>query len=103
MNLRHAAAFALVGWYLLEPPHVGEDGSPDKGVPLAQWEQMGSYTSAEECNADRESFTKRDQQEYNLSLRSKPPQFSLPTDAARAPKSSAAVCIATEDPRLKKE
>ena len=35
MNICHAAALALVGWYLMVPPHVGENGHPDAGVPLA--------------------------------------------------------------------
>ncbi len=99
---RRATTLALGGWLLIVPPHIGENGQPDKGAPLAKWEQMGSYNSAEECAADRESFIKRDQKEYNLSLRSHPPASTLPTDAARqdALKSSAALCIASDDPRL---
>ena len=105
MNPCPVAAIALVGWYLLMPPQVSENGHPDAGVPLAQWEQMGSYNSAEDCNDDRESFMKRDQKEYNLSLISDPPQSTLLKEAAHkvAPKSSAALCIDAADPRLKKK
>ena len=40
MNLPHAAALALVGWYLLIPPIVmeGEKAKVDASVPLSQWE-----------------------------------------------------------------
>jgi hypothetical protein len=104
MSLCHAAAtLALVSWYLMVPPHVGDNGHPDTGVPLVQWEQMGNYNSADECNADRESFMKRDQKEYNLSLKSNPSQSTLLKDEAHkvALKSSAALCIGADDPRLK--
>lgn len=99
----HAAALALVGWFLMVPPHVDEKGHLDTGVPLARWEQMGNYNSADECNADRESLMKRDQREYNLSLKSNPPQSTLLKDAAHkaALNSSAALCIGADDPRLK--
>ena len=103
MNICRAAAFALAGWYLMVPPHVSDNGHPDTSVPLAQWEQMGNYNSIDECSDDRESFIKRDQKEYNLSLKSNPSQSTLLKDAAHktALKSSAALCIAADDPRLK--
>lgn len=102
MNPRHAAGLALMGWLLIVPPDVDEDGHPAKSAPLVKWEHMGSYKSVEECNADRKSFIKRDQEEYNLSLGSNPPAATLPKDATRqgALKSRAALCIATDDPRL---
>ena len=103
MTLRHATALALVGWYLMMPPHVGGDGKPDKGVPLAQWDQMGSYDSAAECSGAYIWFLKQRQKESALSLRSNPPPLTLQADAARQQlgEASAAVCIASDDPRLK--
>jgi hypothetical protein len=105
VNACRVAALALVGWYLLVPPQVGDNGHHDKAVPLAQWEQMGSYNSAEDCNDDRESFMKRDQKEYSLSVGSNPPQSASVKEAAHkvALKSSAALCINADDPRLKKK
>jgi hypothetical protein len=39
MNLRHAAALALVGWYLTLPPLVGSygRGSYHAGAALSKW------------------------------------------------------------------
>jgi hypothetical protein len=54
MNLRHAAALALVGWYLMMPP-LKPDGLPDKSMPLAQWDTMKSYDSASDCEKFRAS------------------------------------------------
>src|ERR1700722_13568390 len=35
----HAAALALVGWFLMTPPNTGMDppGSRDEGAPLSKW------------------------------------------------------------------
>jgi len=94
-----------VAWILIVPPQLAKTGHPDQAVPFSKWEQMGSYNSAAECNADRVAFIKRDQKEYNLSLISDPPQSTLLKEAAHkvAPKSSAALCIDAADPRLKKK
>src|SRR5271154_599582 len=102
MNRCRVAALALVGWYLLVPPQAGNHGHPDKVVALAQWEQMGTYNSAEDCNDYRASIMKRDQKEYSLSLGSNPPQSALLKEAAHkvALRSSAAICIDAGDPRL---
>lgn len=43
--MRHAAALALVGWYLMVPPNKNED------TPLSEWIVRRTYDSAEECQA----------------------------------------------------
>jgi hypothetical protein len=98
MNFRHAAALALVGWYLMLPPlHSAElkplpDKSylldwktPNRPPPLATWEIVGSYDSAREC-AEAMSTIRRGS--------SSPP---LPLEWGMA------LCIATDDPRLKEK
>ena len=72
MNLRHAAALALVGWYLISPPATGQDfpRSRDEGAPLSKWffynelkndvrnrndrAQAMEFQTAEECEAKKE-------------------------------------------------
>ena len=55
MKLHHAAALALVGWYLMVPPAFSTSPEPNAeihinlGAPLSQWDNRGSYDSAEEC------------------------------------------------------
>ena len=48
MKPRHAAALALVGWYLMMPP-LGSDGRPDDSAPLPQWKIRGSFDTAAGC------------------------------------------------------
>jgi hypothetical protein len=105
INLHHAAATALVAWILIVPPQLAKTGHPDQAVPFSKWEQMGSYNSAAECNADRVAFIKRDQKEYKLSLGSASSAAAQSPGAARqdALKSTAALCISDDDPLLQKK
>jgi hypothetical protein len=49
MNLRHAAALALVGWYLMVPPSTG--GKLDTKAPLPQWINEGAFDRADDCES----------------------------------------------------
>jgi hypothetical protein len=97
--MRHAAASVIAAWILIVPPQLGGNGHPDKRAPFSKWEQMGSYSTAAECNDDRLSFIKQDQKEYKLAIGS-----SSTSDAAKQDtlQSSAALCISSDDPRLEK-
>ena len=95
MNLRHAAALALVGWYLMLPQMMLQETKDnaavgldqwtivvDKSVPLARWTLFASFDSAAECEAMQAKL------------------LALPNleDHQRYVYSS---CIASDDPRLK--
>src|SRR5271166_2192804 len=105
MNPRHAAALALVGWYLMVPPqpllnkpsHLGPSalnpngqdlpytiGLPDRDAPISQWHSVGSFDSAAECKAALNGSEKR----YSH-------------DEAMMRSLFDAQCIASDDPRLK--
>ncbi len=101
MSLRHAAALAIVGWYLLVPPIA--DNPTDIGrAPLSEWINKGSYDTAAQCrdalNAnikyhldrttrlEREPYVEADVKQATRLL----------YEAARS-----AQCVATDDPRLK--
>ena len=62
MKLRHAAALALVGWYLMVPPIESIedriapnahshylDWKGDRPPPLRSWSIKGTYATADEC------------------------------------------------------
>lgn len=64
MKLRHAAALALVGWYLMTPPiYEVTTNSPESvkmgdkfyevrpSAPLGVWEVTASFDSADACQA----------------------------------------------------
>jgi hypothetical protein len=97
MKVRHAAALALVGWYLMLPPlKLGQSGKyhPDFEVPLNQWESYQSYDDAAKCEEDKARTL--------IALQRVSHEF--PADRSAATDAEQAVfgqCIATDDPRLK--
>ncbi len=88
MNLRHAAALALVGWYLMVPP----PDHPD--APLALWTHPLRYDTAEECEANRKRILE------NAKHGPLPLSFNREREVELA---SLRKCIATDDPRLKEK
>jgi hypothetical protein len=99
MKPRHAAALALVGWYLIVPPasdwtkyHKGSNGAFLHGfpsAPLSRWKRQGDFGSQIECEKARQRLTTRDGQGAN----------QLPTNAKQY-FAAHATCVATDDPRL---
>jgi hypothetical protein len=80
------ATLALVGWYLMTPPPIGEaPRRVDANAPISKWLVVGSFDTAEQCETSR------------LDLQNDYPND--PTAVALAKQSLK--CIATDDPRLK--
>jgi|SRR5713101_6058180 len=116
MNLRHAAALALVGWYLLRPPGPN-NGAPDFKAPLSRWTYSGSFDSAKGCERERDSridlgehtihdmkdtVDKLDQRQAVVS-KERLQAFREDFGEARTfwIQYTASQCVATDDPRLK--
>lgn len=103
MKLHHAAALALIGWFLMAPPaSPGPNGSfvTKTNLPLALWNNIGSYDQDGDCEEERRAF---------LDLkRTEPPsspgfaQESLGTKLSIV-SSWSAVCVSSDDPRLKSD
>jgi hypothetical protein len=112
MNLRHAAALALVGWYLMVPPFKPHKLQPsftipslearilNTDAPLSRWEIYVASDSADECEASKAATLKLlDQQKVTGK------------DGAVTDRGARAIllemqlrhsqCVATDDPRLK--
>jgi|SRR5208282_3053136 len=54
MNLRHAVALALVGWYLILPPALATNpNKPDLTAPLSKWTVHDKMQTATECERKR--------------------------------------------------
>jgi hypothetical protein len=92
---RHAAALALVGWYLMVPPLLPRlsEGEPYLGflplAPLSQW-TIVDFDSARGC-IDAHARLLRDRVMKNVN------------DEIRIEQAYSARCIATDDPRLKEK
>jgi hypothetical protein len=103
MDLRHVGAVTLLIWYLIVPPmaHVTRDEKTDivtaDSARLNSWLIMGSYDSADECNAAR----------IRKASRAKPVTKGLTKEEIAVAKAllrtevENMICIDNDDPRLK--
>ena len=85
IKLRHTAALALMGWYLFVPPQtrfwwIGEQRYDD-AAPLSRWTIDRSFDKASVCEAARLATQ---EQAGDAAIRM-----------------SHAVCVASDDPRLR--
>ena len=58
MKLGHAAALALVGWYLMMPPWAGDDKRLPYD-PLSNWILLDTFDSQFACQQMRKELIKR--------------------------------------------
>ena len=57
MSLHHAAALALVGWYLISPPVI--DGKVRPDLPINRWKvSEQEFADVRECNRYRGGYLK---------------------------------------------
>ncbi len=88
MNLRHAAALALAGWYLMIPSSTFP---PDVAYkePLRNWRILRSFDTADDCQDFLSNFFEQSREQKDLNtLDPAYRDFMF------------AECIATDDPRL---
>jgi hypothetical protein len=87
MKPRHAAAVALVGWYILVPPPAClQSQTPDLHASLSKWAPVEMYPSARTCSEGLSDLRYLAQH---------------PRPSAYASKNLAyGRCIASDDPRL---
>ena len=95
MKSRHAAALALVGWYLMGPLVDQKAGKIVYEAPLTYWEHEGSFDTAAECERKRKDNL-RLMTNLRMNSTDRSPGSYLGLDSALAAK-----CIASDDPRLK--
>ncbi|MGO9056161.1 MAG: hypothetical protein ACLQU2_02055 [Candidatus Binataceae bacterium] len=106
MKLRHAAALALVGWYLLISPTTDQNQA-DLEAPLSKWQNAGSFDSASDCEAIRRRVTKdlwseKDQLEWRFRLKDIKRSGHSPVSYSEyAKRLQGAQCVSSDDPRLK--
>jgi hypothetical protein len=118
MNSRHAAALALLGWYLMAPPPAQKSEEVGLGESFynflrkadsfANWEILQSFDSAEQCEKAREDVLSKKTRELlekamqpGLAETPIPPKARLQLDRKLAPLPGSK-CIASDDSRLAK-
>ena len=113
MKPRHAAALALIGWYLMVPPMCADHPVPawcrESTDPVGKWTIRDSFVTEAECKAKLSSWRGRTRQLLPCSgtddLRAcwnslSPLRQRISSDWEDA---VSAECIAADDPRLKKK
>ncbi len=95
VKLRHSAALALVGWYLMAAPRDANSLFLPH-APLKQWVLVKSFDTAEKCEAERnEDILLASRSGYTFYYDTEKRE-NVGTDAKYV-----YLCIATDDPRLK--
>ena len=89
---RHAAALALVGWYLMVPPVDGQRRTLTN-APLTRWSRVRTFDSEHACKELHASLLKS----------FKGHTFDNFEQAVQADRVFHGRCIATDDPRLKEK
>src|ERR1700677_2784680 len=99
-RLSHVLALLSVGWYLMVPPRpTGGMLDFDLDAPLSHWDIEGSYDTAGQCEGARHAWIKK------ASRTATPEELAPDRIAATSAKvlmADNSLCIATDDPRLKK-
>jgi hypothetical protein len=97
----HAAVLGLLGWYLMMPRLYFTHGHIVQAVRLSDWEVLGRYNSASECEETLHTLYPAPRTPAFLARL--PSQLSLKEyNAADARARKDALCISTDDPRLAK-
>jgi hypothetical protein len=115
MNLRHAAALALVGWYLMIPAMVHKEDWPSVNrptAPLSEWFTWNWFDTADACTKARSALLARGEgnafNDYRRWLAGRAPSDDLLDEWASTYSIVSAtndayhrsMCVATDDPRL---
>jgi len=116
MNPRHAAALALVGWYLMVPPLMTPCPSkhPPKHppplnfwgkAPLRRWDTVRSFNRADDCEKEVKAMIQRTADpKFTIAV-----PANMGTDEISQSRKNmitrdiSARCVATDDPGLKKK
>ena len=86
MKSRHAAALALVGWYLIVAPieHTGPFTRVDIKAPMKEWDMQATFDIKESCETARAEY------------------LAYPPPAASNLAGDKFIqCVSADDPRLK--
>jgi hypothetical protein len=99
---RHLILLTLLGWYLMLPPAAQQQNGlpwPDDKAPVSQWTIAESFDKAKSCEMELSTHRKKFQRTYSKISH----QFADSEFWSRfyVTASREAMCVATDDPRLK--
>jgi hypothetical protein len=95
MKPRHAAALALVGWYLMVAPRDA-DYLLVTSAPVSEWIILQSFDAAKNCEEERAQKIEQADKSGNYWY-----YDTKKRENVGSPAELAYLCIATDDPRFK--
>ena len=103
MKLRHTAALALTGWYLIMPPYMPSETRPLP--PLSQWKVQKPFDTAAQC--ERELIKQLDaakaaRKAEGVESERENPSGEITSGHLTSYSTEYQKCVATDDPRLAK-
>jgi hypothetical protein len=103
---RHAAALALVGWYLMAPPIAHDSQGHATGkvlnwLPLSSWEQISSFDTAKACEDYQSNQVMTTASAVTAAKKRAQTTQQLRNIDADWGQTDLAKCVASDDPRLK--
>ena len=107
MKPRHAAALALVSWFLMMPPPYTEGGKAfvDLHASVRRWTRIGkvSFDSVADCDKARETMQKNIQTAEEAGLEKAARMDANPRDQDLAEYEAARQmkCVSRDDPRIR--
>jgi hypothetical protein len=107
LNLRHAAAIALSGWYLLVPPGscrpewVSQGKPMPCAAPLSEWIVTLSFSSHDKCDIERQADISYGNQEV-ANANDSGDKMLVESTRKIYWRALTERCISTDDPRVAK-
>jgi hypothetical protein len=103
MNLRHAAALMLVGWYLILPYRLPNSTKHDVSVSLSHLCKVANFPDRDRCESSRASAIQMIDHPDDLhpKIAAKMRQIGAAGMSEIRQTVSEGKCIASDDPRLK--
>jgi hypothetical protein len=101
MKLHHAAALALLVWYLMFPPMNSWPGTPwiDRSAPSSKWSKEAAFDSARDCEIARE----KQEMDFARAVKSEMAKHHETHPNLSSQIDEGVLCIASDDPRLKRK
>jgi hypothetical protein len=99
MNSRHAAALALVGWFLMTAP-VSEQGAIHQDAPLSEWTKASHFDSESDCDVWRKEKIRDSEDEVELAPKSEADEDGKQDADKDLNAALVSQCVADDDPRL---
>lgn len=101
-KIRHTAALAFVGWYLMMPPDSAKiPHAVDSEAPLSRWIVVATFDTEDNCEKVLAGVQNKQQDPIELDKTGKLKHLQKNDDALGKSRAVNAACVESDDFRLK--